>query len=658
MAEETPGPSAAGARPHAPPPRPSLEIYRQQVQPLLEKYCYDCHGRDVQEADVRLDELDPDMIGGGDADHWDAALDMMNSGYMPPDDELQPSDFERQQIVDWVTASLDLATQSRTASPENGIRRLTREQYTHSLADLLGLPIDFGRHLPNEAKSKAGFTNSSDALLTSPLHVEYFQAIADAALSKAIISGDRPEPKRYRVTLGRNVGRGRHAAVIGGYQSAPLPREHVLVEILGESGQPRVGKSAEEEAELRGTEENIGIGMRGSSSDRYRIVDDGLVLFSAVPHKEQAPKSWQGPSPNMKLLLRQCFPSEGPFVARVTASLASNEDGNSAEGLIELRTQEPVVQLDADTGSPVLPTDSMVLHAKQCRNLRQLVLQGDSLVPQDITKRAFAKFELNLPDAGLYQIDMVHPAASADAMPSVTLRVDGTAQHLRLAAKDAGLDGVVVTPLAHAQLAAGKHALTVGGKFFVGFRQIVISPLHDEHAISVAIRHEQARNRIEFEDRTAALRAFVGNRTDDGMEYAEFGRPVEVVARYNKPATYEFRGYLENLPIPILDETERGELSNIMILGVWNDHMVKESADRGVPILIRSIEFEGPSYPEWPPASHTRIFFDSPLREIDRNAYTRTVIERFMSRAFRRKAEPAEVDRYFNFWCAQSRRMR
>ena len=51
--------------------------------------------------------------------------------------------------------------------------------------------------------------------------------------------------------------------------------------------------------------------MRGSASNRYYIVDEGMILNSALPAKEVTPKSWQGPSPNLKLLIKEDFPTRG-----------------------------------------------------------------------------------------------------------------------------------------------------------------------------------------------------------------------------------------------------------------------------------------------------------------------------------------------------------
>ena len=47
--------------------------------------------------------------------------------------------------------------------------------------------------------------------------------------------------------------------------------------------------------------------MRGSASNRYNIVKEGMVLNSALPAKEVAPKSWQGPSPQFKIINQRRF---------------------------------------------------------------------------------------------------------------------------------------------------------------------------------------------------------------------------------------------------------------------------------------------------------------------------------------------------------------
>lgn len=60
--------------------------------------------------------------------------------------------------------------------------------------------------------------------------------------------------------------------------------------------------------------------------------------------------------------------------------------------------------------------------------------------------------------------------------------------------------------------------------------------------------------------------------------------------------------------------------------------------------LVDWLEIEGPVLDAWPPTSHSRILFASPLAESDESAYARAVLERFMREAYRRPVHPAEVE--------------
>jgi hypothetical protein len=67
-------------------------------------------------------------------------------------------------------------------------------------------------------------------------------------------------------------------------------------------------------------------------------------------------------------------------------------------------------------------------------------------------------------------------------------------------------------------------------------------------------------------------------------------------------------------------------------------------------IEIESVSFKAPIFESWPPAHHTRILFDDPSRDSDEAAYSRTVLERFMRRAYRRPATSDEVDEMADFF--------
>lgn len=60
-------------------------------------------------------------------------------------------------------------------------------------------------------------------------------------------------------------------------------------------------------------------------------------------------------------------------------------------------------------------------------------------------------------------------------------------------------------------------------------------------------------------------------------------------------------------------------------------------------LMIDWFEIEGPVYDAWPPTSHTRILFDSPLRQSDERKYAHAVLAKFMRTAYRRPVTDAEV---------------
>lgn len=60
-------------------------------------------------------------------------------------------------------------------------------------------------------------------------------------------------------------------------------------------------------------------------------------------------------------------------------------------------------------------------------------------------------------------------------------------------------------------------------------------------------------------------------------------------------------------------------------------------------LLIDWFELEGPIYDAWPPTSHTRILFPSPLRQTNEREYAKQVLQKFLRRAYRRPVADAEL---------------
>lgn len=632
--------------PQGPPPID----YQKHIEPIVSQFCFGCHGDKKQKGDVQLNTLDPQMIARADAEGWHAALDMINSGEMPPEDEDQMSDTQRRLVVRWLRESLKAAAVRQKGERRSVLRRLTREQYTNSLQDLLGVSIDFQQTLPQDGLAKNGFSNNGEVLQASPLHLDNYQTIARQGLRQAI-AREKPAVTHYRVTFGKGLGKGKVAGKTGGYQSVPLSPDDFTVQILVDGKVVDAGTAEQLEQQKR-IQKKISVGLRGSGQDRFRAVDEGMILLSALPHREKVPQSWQGPSPNLKLEMQRVWPEHGDFVMRVQASRGYVPPLRK-QILVKLDEPKPVTELQPD-GSPTFPSlavgKPIVLLANKSDQRKNLRQDGDFLVPVDVPKNSKARLRFDLPADGFYQIDLVHPAVGPDAMPSVRLKCAGHRIDERPELTEQQLQQKrCVTALGAVGMRKGRHHLELGGPFFVGFSHAVITPMAPDHPLVQRLTQQREQQQAAAANLTPSIRALIGTRTDDGMDYTTFGESQPVHAKLGKPETYEFFGRLENLPIPRPESGDNEILSGFLLLGVWNDHLVKSAKETGPPLLVEAIEFEAPYLPQWPPKSHTDIFVESPSRSAD-EAYTRTVLEQFLARAFRRPADANDVDRYLKFW--------
>ena len=97
---------AQEAKPH--------DTFQRQVQPLLERYCVECHSEDGSEGGIALDGFDDQQDAVSAGRTWLRVLDALEGRVMPPADEPQPSLEETDRILDWIENDF-LASQCRTA---------------------------------------------------------------------------------------------------------------------------------------------------------------------------------------------------------------------------------------------------------------------------------------------------------------------------------------------------------------------------------------------------------------------------------------------------------------------------------------------------------------------------------------------------------------
>ncbi|WOH35707.1 DUF1592 domain-containing protein [Thalassotalea fonticola] len=625
-------------------------IYTQQVQPVIDKYCASCHGIDKQKGNVRFDTLNPDMVNGHDAEKWHAALDMINSAEMPPAKEAQPSDDERRLLVSWMTENIKLATAAHKSDATAPIRRLTKQQYTNTLQDLLGIDINFGDILPDDGKSEMGFSNDGEILQMTSLHGDYFKDIAKQALLKAVNLDEKPEVFHYRVSFGQNISDGKFATELDGYKEVPLDNKHFQIDMLDGSGNVVNFKNEQEQAKLNQLKSKFSISLRGSDHSRFGVNKNGIVLASALPHVEKPPFSSMGPSPNLKVQIKDILPKEGSFQMRVIAN--KGELGSYSNGKLEkVNSSKSLAKYDTNKQQTIASAESLIVSDSAITKVQNLAKRGDFWVPEKPNiRKSTATLKFDIAQDGFYQIDLTHPKITHIDFnqPSNRLKMNVDKQSIKVAL-DVKRKNSQVSALALIYLTKGAHSVKLVANNFVGFSDIVLTkaPNNDELLAKAAAKNK--KNEQKFADFSPSIQPFVGTRLDDGMDYQTFAA-TSGVNLANNDASYTFTGRLENLPLPSSSDVNE-RLSGIAILGLWNNFLVKESDHIGPPLQVKAIEIEAPYIEQWPTKTHQAIFFDS-ANKSNSELYTEEVLNRFAEKAFRRPLTKEELSFYINYWQA------
>ena len=194
----------------------------------MERNCSKCHGESKQEAGLRFDELSPAMSLDQDVSVWSSVRDALNSHQMPPPEEArQPSEQERQQIVDWIDTSFEQVAQRRRANRSSPMRRLTVTEYENTLQELFGAAVPFGKNLPAAPLSEHGYSRDAALLSVSALELEYFLDIARQSVDDYVIFGEHiPDSEHYLIEFEDVDFR---PGVAGGYSvDEPLTEQELL----------------------------------------------------------------------------------------------------------------------------------------------------------------------------------------------------------------------------------------------------------------------------------------------------------------------------------------------------------------------------------------------------------------------------------------------
>lgn len=172
--------------------------FETEVRPVLEKFCFKCHGAEKQKGGVKLHEGTDVAAIYRDVKTWDKALGEMRDGAMPPEDKPQPADEEKKRVMEWLERTLnDPDLEAMPRDPGRAFpHRLSRLEYNNTVRDLLGVDMHPADAFPPDGGGGGGFDNNSATLFIPPVLMEKYLSAATDLLAKAKVATHPGDPRK------------------------------------------------------------------------------------------------------------------------------------------------------------------------------------------------------------------------------------------------------------------------------------------------------------------------------------------------------------------------------------------------------------------------------------------------------------------------------
>lgn len=197
-------PSPAPVTPQ--PPKDPAEAFDSLVRPFVAANCVSCHGYKKQKNGLNLESYESVASLTDDHERWAEVVRKLRAREMPPEEEPQPAEHQRQAVAGWLSRELERI--DKITPPDPGrvtARRLNRSEYNNTVRDLLGVDTRPADDFPQD-DAGYGFDNIADVLSLSPVLMEKYVSAADKVSRVALFGPPTLKPTLIRLRSdGRKV---------------------------------------------------------------------------------------------------------------------------------------------------------------------------------------------------------------------------------------------------------------------------------------------------------------------------------------------------------------------------------------------------------------------------------------------------------------------
>jgi mono/diheme cytochrome c family protein len=189
------------------------DSFQTVIVPFINENCAFCHGVQTPKGGLDLTAFHSSADISKQRERWEAVLDKIRSGEMPPKGLPRPDANQAKTVTAWFDAFF--AKLDREIKPDPGrvtARRLNRFEYDNTVRDLLAVDFKPAEDFPAD-DTGYGFDNIGDVLSLSPLLMEkYLQAAEKIAYAAIPLPANlKPAVERFNPEKLQPVNAGNRA---------------------------------------------------------------------------------------------------------------------------------------------------------------------------------------------------------------------------------------------------------------------------------------------------------------------------------------------------------------------------------------------------------------------------------------------------------------
>ena len=181
--------------------------FEETILPILQASCIKCHGKEKIKGEVDFSKISTQVDADSQFELWETVTEVIMANEMPPEDNPPLSAEEKKLVLKWYEEQLKTPIEAKPGIYKP--RRLSGPEYRNTLRSLFGFDLEVAiahaqqtvtgekslvlKLLPKDPPGESGFINDTNSSPISPVILEQYAFIANAALEKLFAPKQRSE---------------------------------------------------------------------------------------------------------------------------------------------------------------------------------------------------------------------------------------------------------------------------------------------------------------------------------------------------------------------------------------------------------------------------------------------------------------------------------